>query len=69
LAFAIADSRAVLTQNRPDFVKLHQCQPNHSGMIVCSNDQNFVKLAERTNQALSAEKLLQGKLIRVIRPS
>ncbi|PZV15135.1 MAG: hypothetical protein DCF22_07735 [Leptolyngbya sp.] len=69
LAFAIADNRVVLTQNRRDFVKLHQSQPDHSGIIICSDDQNFVRLAERTHAAISAEESLQGKLIRVVRPS
>jgi predicted nuclease of predicted toxin-antitoxin system len=69
LAFAIADSRAVLTQNRRDFVKLHRAQPNHAGMIICSDDQNFAQLAERIHQALSGEDALRGRLIRVTRPS
>lgn len=68
-AFAIADNRAVLTQNRRDFVKLHRSQPNHAGMIICSDDQNFARLAERTHAAISAEESFQGKLIRVVRPS
>jgi predicted nuclease of predicted toxin-antitoxin system len=34
LAFAIADNRTVLTQNRRDFVKLHRAQPSHAGMII-----------------------------------
>jgi predicted nuclease of predicted toxin-antitoxin system len=69
LAFAIADNRVILTQNRRDFVKLHQSQPDHSGIIICSDDQNFFRLAERTHAAISAEESLQGKLIRVTRPS
>lgn len=69
LAFAIADNRVVLTQNRRDFVKLHQSQPDHFGIIICSEDQNFVRLAERTHAAISAEESLQGKLIRVVRSS
>ena len=69
LAFAIADNRAVLTQNRRDFVKLHRSQPNHAGMIICSDDQNFARLAERTHAAIAIEESLPGKLIRVMRPS
>lgn len=68
LAFAIANDRAVLTQNRRDFVKLHQSQPNHAGVIICSDDQNFTRLAERIHAAISDESVLQGKLIRVVRP-
>jgi len=66
--FSIADDRAVLTQNRRDFVKLHRYQSDHAGIIVCSEDQNFVRLAERIHEAISAEATLSGKLIRVVRP-
>ena len=68
-AFAIADNRTVLTQNRRDLVKLHRLQPDHTGMVICSDDQNFARLSERTHQAISAEEPLQGKLIRVVRPA
>lgn len=67
--FAIADNRAVLTQNRRDFVKLHRTQSAHSGMIICSEDQNFIRLAERIHDAISSQDALGGKLIRVMRPS
>jgi Domain of unknown function (DUF5615) len=68
LSFAIANNRAVLTQNRRDFVRLHRSQTNHAGMIICSDDQNFARLAEQVYAAISAEEPLQGKLIRVVRP-
>lgn len=68
-AFAIANNRSILTQNRRDFVKLHQLQPDHLGIIVCSEDRNFARLAERIHQAIAAEECLQGKLIRVVRPA
>ncbi len=68
-AFALADNRAVLNQNRRDFVKLHRGQPNHAGMIICSDDQNFLRLAQRTHEAISTENALLGKLIRVMRPA
>ncbi len=68
-AFAIADDRAILTQNRRDFVRLHRSQPGHAGMIICSDDQNFVRLAEQTHEVIAAEETLQGKLIRVMRVS
>lgn len=40
LAFAVSNNRAVLTINRFDFVGLHRLQPNHAGIIVCSNDMD-----------------------------
>lgn len=67
--FAIAQNRVVLTQNRRDFVKLHRSQPDHLGMVICSDDQDFIRLAERIHEAVSAEASLRGKLIRVMRPS
>jgi predicted nuclease of predicted toxin-antitoxin system len=69
LAFAIAQNRAVLTQNRRDFVRLHRTQLEHMGIIICSDDQNFARLVERTHQAISVAEPLQNKLIRVVRPS
>lgn len=68
-AFARANNRAVLTQNRRDFIRLHRSQPDHAGVIICSDDQNFARLAKRTHEAISAEETLQGNLIRVVRTS
>ncbi len=36
LAFAIAESRIVLTLNRRHFIRLHQAMPDHRGIIVCT---------------------------------
>lgn len=69
LAFAVSNSRAIVTINRFDFVRLHRLQPNHAGIIVCSNDPDRNRMAMRINEAISAEETLAGKLIRVNRPS
>lgn len=68
LVFAIANQLTVLTQNRRDFIKLHQLNPNHAGIIVCSENRDFLRLAQRINDAICNETSLQGKLLRVIRP-
>jgi len=68
LTFAIVSDRAVLTQNRRDFLKLHRSQPDHAGIIICSEDRNFVRLAEQVHNAISEESTLSGKLIRVVKP-
>ncbi len=68
LAFATSDERAVLTLNRQDFIRLHRLQPNHSGIITCTNDRNWERLASRIDDAISAEETLSGRLIRVVRP-
>jgi predicted nuclease of predicted toxin-antitoxin system len=69
LAFAISEDRAVVTLNRYDFIRLHRLQPNHSGIIVCTEDRNLERLATRIHEAISAEGTLRGKLIRVNRPT
>ena len=46
LAFAIADNRAILTQNRRDFVRLHRENSEHPGMLICS-DQEYLDSSVR----------------------
>lgn len=69
LAFAVTHNRAIVTINRFDFVRLHRLQPDHAGIIVCSDDPDRNRMARRINEAISAEETLTGKLIRVNRPS
>jgi predicted nuclease of predicted toxin-antitoxin system len=68
LAFATVENRAVITQNRKDFIKLHRLQPDHAGIIACTDDRNWEALANRIHAAIAAEESLRGKLIRVVRP-
>lgn len=35
LAFATSEERAVITQNRKDFFRLHRIQPHHAGIVAC----------------------------------
>ena len=69
LQFAMADDRAVLTLNRKHFIRLHQEQPGHAGIIVCTVDPDFASQAARIHAALEAAPDLHGQLIRVNRPS
>lgn len=68
LACAVSLDRTVLTGNRRDYIRLHRSQPNHAGIIVCTEDLNFERLASRIDEAISAVETLRGKLIRVNRP-
>ncbi|NES20312.1 MAG: hypothetical protein F6K41_15615 [Symploca sp. SIO3E6] len=68
LAFATSKERAVLTRNRRDFIRLHLAQPNHAGIVVCTEEQDVEGLAKRIHQAISIEENIRGKLIRVNRP-
>ncbi|GCL38930.1 hypothetical protein SR1949_40500 [Sphaerospermopsis reniformis] len=69
LNFAIQEERAILTLNRYDFIRLHRLQPNHSGIIVCTNDSDRNRMSQRLHEAISQAGNLAGKLIRVVRPS
>jgi hypothetical protein len=69
LAFAIANQRAVVTRNRRHFIRLHQLNPEHAGIIVCTEDPDFEGVAMRIHQAITAEESLFGKLLRVVRPA
>lgn len=69
LAFAVSTERAVLTLNRGDFIRLHRLEPDHAGIIVCTEDRNLEMLATRINEVISTGETLKGKLIRVYRPS
>jgi predicted nuclease of predicted toxin-antitoxin system len=67
LTFAISQSRCLLTLNRKDFVRLHRENPVHSGMVVCREDTDFIRQAERIHAALPPDPANQ--LIRVNRPA
>jgi predicted nuclease of predicted toxin-antitoxin system len=69
LEFAILQERAVLTQNRRDFKRLHRLRPDHAGMIVCTEDRNLQALATRIDRAIETEQILTAKLISVVRPA
>ncbi|NJL90347.1 MAG: DUF5615 family PIN-like protein [Coleofasciculaceae cyanobacterium SM2_1_6] len=69
LAFAIRENRAVLTINRSDFIQLHNSQPNHLGIIVCTEDLNRQRLTMGIHEAILKAEILEKKLIRVNRPS
>jgi predicted nuclease of predicted toxin-antitoxin system len=68
LALAIAEDRAVLTINRRDFIRLHNQNPQHAGIIVCTADIDFVGQAQCIHAAIEAAGDLHGQLIRVNRP-
>jgi predicted nuclease of predicted toxin-antitoxin system len=68
LSFAGNNDRVVLTLNRKDFKRLHRSHPNHTGIIICTDDADRMALAERIHAAILAEDVLLGKLVSVVRP-
>jgi hypothetical protein len=68
LSLATAEGRAVLTWNRRDFIRLHNQNQKHAGIIVCTADQDFIGQAARIHAAITAAGELKDQLIRVNRP-
>jgi predicted nuclease of predicted toxin-antitoxin system len=68
LEVATANQRAVVTLNRRHFVRLHETEPIHAGIIVCSLDLDFQGQAARIDQAVAMHESLAGRLVRVNRP-
>lgn len=70
LADAIAEQRAVLTHNHPDFKRLHRQGLPHQGIISCTHDpKDPVGLAQRLHDAVTAAPNLANQFIRIIRPN
>ncbi len=67
LAFAIQENRAILTMNRRDFIKLHQLQPLHTGVIVFTSPNSWEDLALGIHNAIATHETLTNQLIRVNR--
>ena len=68
LEFASSNERVVLTLNRKDFKRLHRSHPDHTGIIICTDDGDRLALAKRIHAAILAEGILMGKLVSVVRP-
>ena len=68
LKFATAEQRTVVTLNRRDFIRLHLRQPEHAGIIVCTQDTDIRGQAERIHQAITSIESLANQLLRVNRP-
>ncbi len=67
LAFAITQGRCLLTLNRKDFMRLHRENPAHSGIVVCREDTDFIRQADRIHAALPTDPT--GQLTRVNPPA
>lgn len=68
LAYSTRENRILLTLNRKHFIRLHDENPNHAGIIVCTYDPDFEGQAHRIHEVLEQYPKLNGQLIRVNRP-
>lgn len=68
LAYATANNRIVITNNRDDFIALHRSAVNHYGIVVCKSDRDYQGQATIIDQFFkSVGEDLQNKLIRVLK--
>ncbi len=68
LAYAAKDERAIITLNRRDFIRLHNQNPDHAGIIVCTQDPDTIGQARRIAEAINQTGVLKGQLLRIYRP-
>jgi preprotein translocase subunit Sec61beta len=68
LAYATLLGRAVLTNNRLHFHKLHRKTPTHAGIISYTDDRDIEALAERIHLKIEAAVDLTSKLLKIYRP-
>jgi hypothetical protein len=69
LAYARDTDRALLTLNRKHFVRLHLEQLEHAGILACTFDGDFIRLAQRIDAVVGSQDELAGQLIRISRPA
>ena len=70
LNFARLNNRIVVTFNRKDFIQLHKENPNHSGIVVCTEDKDYAGLAKRIDDAIKTlDNNTKNQLIRINRPN
>ena len=68
LALARSAGRAVLTINRKHFIRLHQRDADHAGIVCCTFDPDFAGQAQRIHVAVTARPDLKHQRLRVNRP-
>ena len=71
LRFATSQKRALLTQNRRDFLRLHNAGVfDHAGIVLCTADPDFAGHARRIDAAVAVFlEDSRGEPIRVNRPA
>jgi len=69
LSYAIRSERLIVTLNRRHFIALHQERPRHAGIVVCTFDPDFHRLASAIDSRLTETEDHQGMLIRIHRPA
>ena len=67
LAYAVREGRILVTLNRRHFIAQHREKPDHAGILVCSFDPDFNRLARRIDERLQQAGPWAGRLERLNR--
>ena len=66
LKFAQERDRVVITLNREDFITLHRESQEHSGIIICKEDRDYLGQADKIHEFIGNDnQSLKGRLIRI----
>lgn len=70
LQFAISQNRILLTINRRDFIRLHNQNPIHSGILVCTENANFEAFTLSIHtELLKNEVNFANHLLKIYKPA
>jgi len=64
LSHAVANERAVITQNWKDFEHLHAMGGKHFGIVLCEVDADIARQAKNVHGALDPHESFHGELIK-----
>lgn len=66
LRFAVSQNRIFLTINRRDFIRLHNQNPIHTGILACTQNADFKAFALNIhNELLKNEGNLSNQLLKI----
>ncbi|WP_373544254.1 DUF5615 family PIN-like protein [Chamaesiphon sp.] len=69
LAFANSQNRAVITQNRRDFIWLHNNRFNHAGIVACTKNLDWDGFTAEIDRVLATRDSIASELVRVNSPT
>ncbi|WP_293225715.1 MULTISPECIES: DUF5615 family PIN-like protein [unclassified Microcoleus] len=68
LMYAINAGRAVITENRQDFINLHSTTSNHPGIIICKADRDYAGKVQVLHDFLTQDtQPMDNRLLRVMK--
>ena len=66
LRYAVSQNRILLTINRRDFIRLHNQNPIHTGILACTQNADFKTFALNIhNELLKNEGNLANQLLKI----